>query len=77
MNVRIECCMTNLDDGTAEAIEQLQSVPYTEIIDYGCLSHCGSCRHEHFLLVNDTYIAGTTVDELVKHVMNYVSSLNK
>ncbi|MFS0787648.1 DUF1450 domain-containing protein [Shouchella sp. 1P09AA] len=77
MNVRIECCMTNLDEGTIEAIKQLQSVPNTEIIDYGCLSYCGTCRHEHFLLVNDTYIAGTTVDELVKHVMNYVSALNE
>ncbi|MED4130319.1 MULTISPECIES: DUF1450 domain-containing protein [Shouchella] len=64
----IECCMNNVHNGTDEVINSLLSLPHVEIVEYGCLTQCGVCNQEHFLFINDTYVAGETPAQLLEKI---------
>ncbi|MDQ0206594.1 YuzB family protein [Alkalicoccobacillus murimartini] len=64
----IEFCFSNLASVSQGAMEQLEKDPNLDILDYGCLSHCGACAMEPFALVNGEYVSGETADELVNNI---------
>lgn len=68
----IEFCLSNLASGSHDAMEELEKDPNLDIIEYGCLNHCGTCALDHFALVNGEYIAGDTPEELVSNIYKYL-----
>jgi uncharacterized protein YuzB (UPF0349 family) len=48
----IEFCISNLANGSQKAREILERDPNLDIIEYGCLGHCGICAVTLFALVN-------------------------
>ncbi|BAB07133.1 YuzB family protein [Halalkalibacterium halodurans] len=68
----IEFCLSNLASGTQKAMEELEKDPNLDIIEYGCLSHCGSCANDKFALVNGEYVSGETNEQLVENIYHYL-----
>ncbi|KYG33585.1 YuzB family protein [Alkalihalobacillus trypoxylicola] len=68
----IEFCLSNLASGSQKAMEILEKDPNLDIIEYGCLSHCGSCAYDFFALVNGEYVSGETTEELVDNIYQYL-----
>ncbi|MCM2675461.1 YuzB family protein [Alkalicoccobacillus plakortidis] len=64
----IEFCFSNLASESQGAMEQLEKDPNLDIIDYGCLSHCGECSMGPYALVNGELVSGNTADELVANI---------
>lgn len=72
MNPIIEFCINNLASGSQKAKEILDKDDDLDVIEYGCLSHCGLCAQSLFALVNGERVTGETPDELVENVYNYL-----
>ncbi|KGX89623.1 hypothetical protein N781_07625 [Pontibacillus halophilus JSM 076056 = DSM 19796] len=68
----IEFCMNNLASGSERARELLEKDPELDVIEYGCLSHCGLCAQSLFALVNGDRVTGETPEELVENVYKHM-----
>ncbi|MFI8491308.1 YuzB family protein [Peribacillus butanolivorans] len=68
----IEFCVSNLASGAQEALERLERDPNLDIIEYGCLGHCGRCSRNLYALVNGEVIFGDTTDELVEKIYKFI-----
>jgi uncharacterized protein YuzB (UPF0349 family) len=68
----IEFCISNLANGSQKARAILERDPNLDIIEYGCLSHCGKCAASLFALVNGEVVMGKTPDELVEKIYQYL-----
>jgi uncharacterized protein YuzB (UPF0349 family) len=68
----IEFCISNLASGTQQALEVLEKDPNLDIIEYGCLSYCGKCATSPYALVNGEVVTGTTSEELVEKIYQYL-----
>ncbi|PLS18098.1 hypothetical protein CVD28_10525 [Bacillus sp. M6-12] len=68
----IEFCVSNLASGSHEAMEKLEKDPNLDIIEYGCLSHCGKCARSMFALVNGEVVTGETAEELVSNIYKHL-----
>ncbi|MDP4155835.1 MAG: YuzB family protein [Bacillota bacterium] len=68
----IEFCISNLANGSQKAREILERDPNLDIIEYGCLSHCGKCSAGLFVLVNGEVVRGQTPDELVENIYQFL-----
>lgn len=68
MNPIIEFCISNLASGSQKAKEELEKDPDLDVIEYGCLSHCGLCAQSLFALVNGERVTAETPDELIDNV---------
>jgi uncharacterized protein YuzB (UPF0349 family) len=68
----IEFCISNLANGSQKAREILERDPNLDIIEYGCLSHCGKCAAGLFALVNGEVVRGQTPDELVENIYQFL-----
>lgn len=68
----IEFCISNLANGSQEARAVLEKDPNLDIIEYGCVSHCGKCDASPFALVNGEIVRGSTPEELVNNVFKYL-----
>lgn len=68
----IEFCISNLAGGSQRAREVLERDSNLDIIEYGCLSHCGKCDRTHFALVNGEVVTGETPDRLVENIYQYL-----
>jgi uncharacterized protein YuzB (UPF0349 family) len=68
----IEFCISNLANGSQRAREQLEKDPNLDVIEYGCLSHCGKCALSLFALVNGEAVTGESPDELVNNIYDYL-----
>ncbi|SDB94227.1 YuzB family protein [Shouchella lonarensis] len=68
----IEFCVSNLASGAHDAMEVLERDPNLDIIEYGCLNHCGTCACDYFALVNGDYVSGETPEELVKNIYQHI-----
>lgn len=68
----IEFCVSNLASGAQRAREQLEKDPNLDIIEYGCLSHCGKCARSLFAIVNGDVVSGETPDELVANIYKFL-----
>jgi uncharacterized protein YuzB (UPF0349 family) len=64
----IEFCVSNLASGAQRAREILEKDPNLDIIEYGCLSHCGICSQSFFALVNGKVVRGKDPNELVENI---------
>lgn len=68
----IEFCISNLASGSQKALEILERDPNLDIIEYGCLGHCGKCAITLFALVNGDVVKGKTPEELVENIYQYL-----
>ncbi len=72
MNPIIEFCISNLASGSQRAREVLEKDPNLDVIEYGCLSNCGTCYDDLYALVNGEIVTGETPDELVENIYQYL-----
>ncbi|MBS4208537.1 YuzB family protein [Bacillus sp. FJAT-50079] len=72
MNPIIEFCLSNLSSGGYEAMEILEQDPDLDIVEYGCLDHCGICDEGLFALVNGDVVKGTSPEDLVRAIYQYI-----
>ena len=68
----IEFCVSNLASGSQKAREILERDPNLDIIEYGCLSYCGKCASTLFALVNGEMVTGTSPEELVENIYQFL-----
>lgn len=68
----IEFCLSNLASGSQRAKEKLENDPNLDVIEYGCLGHCGKCYDEPFVLVNGEYVSGKNNEELIDNIYKYL-----
>lgn len=68
----IEFCLSNLASGTEEVKEKLEQDPNLDVIEYGCLGHCGQCGYYPFALVNGEEVIGKDNDDLLKNIYRYL-----
>jgi uncharacterized protein YuzB (UPF0349 family) len=68
----IEFCISNLASGAQKAREILEKDPNLDVIEYGCLSHCGICAVTFFALVNGERVTGKTPEELVDNIYQFL-----
>ena len=68
----IEFCISNLANGSQKAMEVLEKDPNLDIVEYGCLSYCGKCDASHFALVNGETVMGSTPEELVENIYQFL-----
>lgn len=72
MKPLIEFCVSNLASGAQKAREILEKDPNVDIIEYGCLSHCGICARTFYALVDGKVVRGETPEELVENINQYI-----
>ncbi|MGM0861124.1 YuzB family protein [Bacillus atrophaeus] len=72
MNPMIEFCVSNLAHGSQEARAILEKDPNLDVLEYGCLSHCGKCMESLFALVNGEVVTGSDAAELVKNIYTFL-----
>ena len=68
----IEFCISNLASGSQAAMEILDKDPNLDVIEYGCLSYCGTCSASMYALVNGDIVTGDSPEELVDHIYEYL-----
>ncbi|MBT2758274.1 YuzB family protein [Mesobacillus foraminis] len=68
----IEFCISNLANGSQQALEQLERDSNLDIIEYGCLGYCGKCARSLYALVNGEPVSADTPDELVEKIYQYL-----
>lgn len=68
----IEFCINNLARGSQKVREILDRDLNLDIIEYGCLSHCGICAVSLFALVNGERVTGNTPEELVENIYKFL-----
>ncbi|MFD3448806.1 YuzB family protein [Microbacteriaceae bacterium 4G12] len=68
----IEFCVSNLANGAQRAREVLEKDSNLDVIEYGCLGYCGICYEGLYALVNGETVTGSTPDELVKNIYEYL-----
>jgi uncharacterized protein YuzB (UPF0349 family) len=68
----IEFCISNLAEGSQKAREILERDADLDIIEYGCLSHCGKCAHSLFALVDGEVVTGETPEQLVDNIYKHI-----
>lgn len=68
----IEFCISNLANGSQQALEKLEKDPNLDIIEYGCLSYCGKCAMSLYALVEGEVVTGETPDELVENIYRHL-----
>lgn len=68
----IEFCISNLANGSQQALEKLEKDPNLGIIEYGCLSYCGKCATSLYALVEGEVVTGETPDELVENIYRHL-----
>ncbi|MFG6119556.1 MULTISPECIES: YuzB family protein [Thalassobacillus] len=72
MNPIIEFCINNLASGSQKAMEELEKDPDLDVIEYGCLSHCGLCAQSLFALVNGERVTADSAEELVENIYQHL-----
>ncbi|WP_342432837.1 YuzB family protein [Neobacillus sp. FSL H8-0543] len=68
----IEFCISNLANGSQKALERLEKDYDLDVIEYGCLGYCGKCASTLYALVNGEVVTGSTADELVDNIYQYL-----
>ncbi|ALS26759.1 YuzB family protein [Paenibacillus cisolokensis] len=68
----IEFCASNMHHGTDKVLEKLEQLPDVDVIEYGCLGHCGECFMFPYALVNGEFVSSETADELYDRIMEEI-----
>ena len=74
--ILIEFCISNLANGAQKAREVLERDYDFDIIEYGCLSNCGKCRHSFYALVDGEVVMGENPEQLVENIYQFVDNLS-
>jgi uncharacterized protein YuzB (UPF0349 family) len=61
-----------LANGSQKAFEKLEKDPNIDVVEYGCLSHCGMCLDRLFAFVNGEVVTGEDADALVENIYKYI-----
>jgi uncharacterized protein YuzB (UPF0349 family) len=66
----VEFCASNVSSYTKTVIEALENDPEldVDVLEYGCLGHCGECYMEPFALVNGDFVSAPTPEELLQKI---------
>lgn len=66
MKPLVEFCASNVSSYSKEVVEWLENDPElgADVLEYGCLGHCGECYMTPFALVNGDFVAAETPKEL-------------
>ncbi|WP_167629832.1 YuzB family protein [Listeria valentina] len=72
MNPIVEFCVNNLASGSQEAFDRLNEDPNLDVVEYDCLTYCDLCAMSLFALVDGEVVRGTTPDELVKNIYQFI-----
>ncbi|ATO48846.1 YuzB family protein [Brevibacillus laterosporus] len=67
MKALVEFCSSNVISYTKPVMEALENDPDldVDVVEYGCLGHCGECYMQPFALVNGDFITAETTDSLL------------
>lgn len=68
----IKFCVSNLANGAQAAREILEKDPDLDIVEYGCLRHCGICAQTFYALVNGEVVRGKDPKELVDNIYEFL-----
>ncbi|WP_050616245.1 YuzB family protein [Bacillus testis] len=68
----VEFCVSNLANGSYPALEKLENDSTIDILEYGCLNHCGICDQQMYALVNGEMITGENPSELVDRIYEFI-----
>lgn len=68
----VEICASNAHHGTEAVMKRLEQQMDIEVIEYGCLGHCGECFLTPYALVNGQFVAADTPDELYDAIMQQI-----
>ncbi len=72
MNPIVEFCVSNLASVDEDLLGKLESDPELDVVEYGCLDHCGLCGESLYALVNGEVVTGDSPDDLVKNIYQYI-----
>ncbi|MFC5464334.1 YuzB family protein [Lederbergia graminis] len=72
MNPIIEFCISNLGSGGYEALQILEEDPDLDIVEYGCLDHCGLCGETLYALVNGDVVTAETPENLIAAIYQHL-----
>jgi uncharacterized protein YuzB (UPF0349 family) len=66
----VEFCSSNISSYTKTVMEALENDPEldVDVMEYGCLGHCGECYMQPFALVNGDFVNADTQDELLAKI---------
>lgn len=68
----VEFCMSNLACGTEEIMRLLEGNPEIDVVEYGCLGHCGECFQYPFALVDGKMISAETAAALLEKIKHEI-----
>ncbi|MFM1653673.1 YuzB family protein [Brevibacillus sp. B_LB10_24] len=70
MKPLVEFCASNASSYTQSVIEALEQDPDldVDVVEYGCLGHCGECYMGPYALVNGDFVSAATAEELLEKI---------
>ncbi|UXU54482.1 YuzB family protein [Staphylococcus agnetis] len=74
MNPIVEFCISNMARGSEKVFQTLENDPKIDVLDYGCLQHCGICSSGLYALVNGDLVEGETPDELLQNIYAHIEA---
>ncbi|NGQ96967.1 DUF1450 domain-containing protein [Brevibacillus sp. SYP-B805] len=74
MKALVEFCSSNVSSYTKPVMEALENAPDldVDVMEYGCLGHCGECYMKPFALVNGDYVEADSPEELLARIKQKV-----
>ncbi|MGE5702197.1 MAG: DUF1450 domain-containing protein [Clostridia bacterium] len=64
----VEFCNSNVSSYAKQVVHILEQNPDIDVMEYGCLGHCGECYMEPFALVDGEFVSAPTADELLAKI---------
>ncbi len=79
MKTLVEFCISNLTAGSEITREKLETDPelVVEVLEYGCLGHCGECFVYLFALVDGEQVQGEDPEDLYIKIKKYIQEGKK
>lgn len=70
MKPLVEFCSSNVSSYTKKVVDALENDPEldVDVMEYGCLGHCGECYMAPFALVNGDFVTAASPDELLEKI---------
>ncbi|TPG69678.1 DUF1450 domain-containing protein [Brevibacillus laterosporus] len=79
MKALVEFCSSNVISYTKTVMDALENDPDldVDVVEYGCLGHCGECYMQPFALVNGDFITAETTDSLLTFIKQKIQEFVK
>ncbi|WP_232696813.1 DUF1450 domain-containing protein [Brevibacillus daliensis] len=74
MKALVEFCASNTVSYTQSLMIELENHSNldVDVVEYGCLGHCGECYMQPFALVNGDFVTAETNEQLMQKIMESV-----